>query len=140
MGSTTAKQKCIIFCSLRYIEEKCSFGAFVKLDVQSALPICKRKRGVCCGSAFSHRSATYRYAIRDYISRLQTCFLQRYQAGFFVKRSVPFLCGEAMLGNYKRSCFKTGIPENLPKRALSLLAFFPPNFLLLFLWMFSRFA
>lgn len=46
-----------------------------------------------------------------------------------MKRSVPFLCGEAVLGNYKRSCFKTGIPVNLPKRALSLLAFFPFQFL-----------
>ena len=60
-----------------------------------------------------------------------------------VERSIPFLCGEAVLGNYKRSCFKTGIPMNLLKQAISLLAFFflhPVSFLLLFLWVFSRLA
>lgn len=61
------------------------------------------------------------------VSGLQTCFLQRSLGGgggVLVERSVPFLCGEAVLGNYKRSCFKTGIPMNLLKQAISLLAFF----------------
>lgn len=44
--------------------------------------------------------------------------------GRLVERSIPFLCGEVVLGNYKRSCFKTGIPMNLLKQAISLLAFF----------------
>ena len=62
--------------------------------------------------------------------------------GVLVERSIPFLCGEAVLGNYKRSCFKTGIPMNLLKQAISLLAFFffPFGFLVLFLWLFSRLA
>jgi len=62
--------------------------------------------------------------------------------GVLVERSIPFLCGEAVLGNYKRSCFKTGIPMNLLKQAISLLAFFffPFGFLVLFLWVFSRLA
>lgn len=75
------------------------------------------------------RSASCTYAFPSFVSSLQTCFLQRYQGFFFVvvvERSIPFLCGEAMLANYKRSCFKTGIPMNLPKQAISLVAFFHP--------------
>lgn len=46
-----------------------------------------------------------------------------------------------MLDDYKRSCFTAGAPTNLPEQAFSLVAFFlSSNFLLFFLWIFSKLA
>lgn len=40
--------------------------------------------------------------------------------GFFVvtKRSIPFFCGEAVLGNYEGSCFKNWYSHELAKTSL----------------------
>lgn len=130
MDNTTTKQKCIISYSLRYIiREKYGFDEFVKPDVQSAVSIYKRKRpeayiGTLLLWHLATRSATYKYAIPSFILSLQTCFLQRYQGPFFVKRSIPFLCGEAMLDNYKRLAFKLVFPWTCQNKPFPSWLFF----------------
>lgn len=100
----------------------------MKQDAGSAVCVYKRKgRPLCCSTEVS---GGCRDTIPPSQPRLRPPDLfsakipGRGLGGVLVERSIPFLCGEVVLGNYKRSCFKTGIPMNLLKQAISLLAFF----------------
>lgn len=144
MGNTTTEQKGLMSYRFRdVIREKCGFRALVKAD---ACLWEKQQRPEAATAAVTFRcdirprGRTLTHTPPRFVSSLQPWFLQRHQGIFLLLLKGQFhsFVVRQCWCNYKRSCFKTGIPMNLPKQAISLLAFFPSNFLLLFLWISFR--
>lgn len=124
-------------------KDKCGCVVLKKLDVQSVAPGYKRGRTeappLTLVVASRHQVRQLHMDHPQHHIKSLDLFSAKIPGFFVTKRSIPFFCGEALLGNYEGSCFKNWYSHELAKTSLFPLGS-SSSFLLLFLWVFSRLA